>query len=71
MRVMRIVGMVIAGMFAVAGGASAQLPVSPLAVAHGVEGEGTARYRDPPVNFEGRYIVIALDEHRLYVMEDE
>jgi lipoprotein-anchoring transpeptidase ErfK/SrfK len=71
MRILRIVGMVIAGLIAIAGRASAQLPVSPLAVAHGVEGEGTARYRDPPVNVEGRYIVIALDEHRLYVMEDE
>jgi L,D-transpeptidase ErfK/SrfK len=46
------------------------LPTSPLALAHGVEREGTARYRDPPVNAEGRYIVISLDQHRLYLMED-
>ena len=45
------------------------LPGSPLAIAHGVEREGTARYRDPPVNVEGRYVVISLDEHRLHVME--
>lgn len=52
--------------------ASAQgLPVAPLALAHGTEREGTARYRDPPVDVEGRYIVIALDEHRLYLMEEE
>ncbi|HEX2204272.1 MAG TPA: L,D-transpeptidase [Longimicrobium sp.] len=47
------------------------LPVAPLAVAHGVEREGSARYRDPPVDVRGRYIVIALEEHRLYVMEEE
>ena len=47
------------------------LPGSPLALAHGVSTEGEARYRDPPVNVEGRYVVISLDEHRLYVMEDE
>ena len=53
-------------------GAEAQgLPLSPLAIAHGVEREGTARYRDPPVNVEGRYVVISLAEHRLYLMEDE
>ncbi|HEX6924164.1 MAG TPA: L,D-transpeptidase [Longimicrobiaceae bacterium] len=52
--------------------ASAQgLPGAPLALAHGVEREGAARYRDPPVNVEGRYVVISLDEHRLYMMEDE
>ena len=68
----RLLGLVTA-MLAVAGtagGARAQLPVSPLALEHGVEGEGTERYRDPPVNVEGRYIVISLQEHRLYVMED-
>jgi len=55
-----------------AGEAAAQgLPLSPLAIAHGVEREGTARYRDPPVNVEGRYVVISLAEHRLYLMEDE
>jgi len=52
--------------------ASAQgLPGAPLGLAHGVEREGAARYRDPPVNVEGRYVVISLDEHRLYMMEDE
>ncbi|HEX8692535.1 MAG TPA: L,D-transpeptidase [Longimicrobium sp.] len=68
----RLLGLVTA-MLAVAGtagSARAQLPVSPLALEHGVEGEGTERYRDPPVNVEGRYIVISLQEHRLYVMED-
>jgi lipoprotein-anchoring transpeptidase ErfK/SrfK len=44
-------------------------PGSPLAIAHGVEREGASRYRDPPVNVEGRYVVISLDEHRLYMME--
>jgi lipoprotein-anchoring transpeptidase ErfK/SrfK len=47
------------------------LPGSPLALSHGHEREGRARYRDPPVNVEGRYVVISLDEHRLYLMEDE
>lgn len=50
--------------------ASAQsVPGSPLAIAHGAAREGAARYRDPPVNVEGKYVVIALDEHRLYLME--
>jgi lipoprotein-anchoring transpeptidase ErfK/SrfK len=47
------------------------LPGSPLALAHGVARDGAARYRDPPVNVSGRYVVISLDEHMLYVMEDE
>jgi lipoprotein-anchoring transpeptidase ErfK/SrfK len=47
------------------------LPSSPLALSHGAEREGAARYRDPPVNVEGRYVVISLDDHRLYMMEDE
>jgi len=47
------------------------LPGAPLALSHGFEGEGAARYRDPPVNGEGRYVVISLDEHRLFMMEDE
>jgi lipoprotein-anchoring transpeptidase ErfK/SrfK len=47
------------------------LPGAPLALSHGAEREGAARYRDPPVNVEGRYVVISLDEHRLYVIEDE
>jgi lipoprotein-anchoring transpeptidase ErfK/SrfK len=50
--------------------ALAQLPGDALALEHGVEGEGTERYRDPPVNVEGRYVVISLAEHRLYLMED-
>lgn len=47
------------------------LPGSPLALAHGISREGAARYRDPPVNVEGRYVVISLDEHMLHLMEDE
>lgn len=46
-------------------------PAAPLALAHGVARDGDARYRDPPVNVEGRYVVISLDEHMLHVMEDE
>lgn len=48
----------------------AQLPLQPLALEHGVEREGTERYRDPPVNVEGRYVVISLTENRLYLMEE-
>lgn len=51
--------------------AAQSIPGSPLALAHGVEREGSARYRDPPVNVQGRYVVISLDEHRLYLMESE
>jgi hypothetical protein len=48
-----------------AGVAEAQgLPTDPSLLAHGVEAEGRERYRDPPVNAEGRYIVVSLDEHR-------
>jgi len=55
-----------------AGAAVAQgLPGSPLALAHGHSRDGAARYRDPPVNVNGRYVVISLDEHMLYLMEDE
>ena len=54
-----------------AGAAGQGFPGAPLALAHGVSTEGEARYRDPPVNVEGRYVVISLDEHRLYMMEDE
>jgi lipoprotein-anchoring transpeptidase ErfK/SrfK len=55
-----------------AGSLSAQgIPGSPLAIAHGLPREGSARYRDPPVNVDGRYVVISLDEHRLYLMEQE
>jgi len=51
--------------------AAQALPGSPLALSHGAEREGRARYRDPPVNVQGRYVVISLDDHRLYMMEDE
>ena len=47
------------------------IPGSPLALEHGMEREGFARYRDPPVNIRGRYVVISLEEHRLYLMEQE
>jgi hypothetical protein len=50
-------------------GAAQEVPGSPLAIAHGNEREGVSRYRDPPVNVDGRYVVISLDEHRLSVME--
>lgn len=57
---------------AAAAEAAAQgLPGSPLVMAHGAPREGAARYRDPPVNVEGRYVVISLAEHRLYLMEEE
>ncbi|CAN5838256.1 L,D-transpeptidase [soil metagenome] len=46
-------------------------PGSPLALSHGVEREGAARYRDPPVNTAGRYIVISLEKHTLSLMEGE
>jgi len=49
---------------------AAQLPLQPLALEHGAAGEGADRYRDPPVNVEGRYLVISLAEHRLYLMEE-
>lgn len=63
---------VLMGLFGVMSRAEAQgLPGGPLAVAHGVERDGSARYRDPPVDVEGRYLVISLDENRLYVMEEE
>ncbi|HEX8391374.1 MAG TPA: L,D-transpeptidase [Longimicrobium sp.] len=60
----------VAVLFVVDNGAAQTLPGSPLAVAHGVSREGAARYRDAPVSAE-RYIVIALEEHRLYLMEEE
>jgi L,D-transpeptidase YbiS len=49
--------------------AQAGLPGAPLALAHGVAREGSAQYRDAPLSAEGRYVVISLDEHRLYLME--
>jgi hypothetical protein len=57
---------------ALAGPGSAQgFPGSPLAVSIGAEREGVARYRDPPVTFDGRYVVISLEQHRLFLMEGE
>jgi lipoprotein-anchoring transpeptidase ErfK/SrfK len=47
------------------------LPVDPVRLAHGVDRDGAERYRDPPVNTTDRYIVISLEEHRLYLMEEE
>jgi lipoprotein-anchoring transpeptidase ErfK/SrfK len=64
-----LVGPVLSGTAAEA--AAQGLPLSPLALQHGVEREGTARYRDPPVDVQGRYIVISLEENRLYLMEEE
>jgi len=66
-RVAAAVVMVAAG----AARAEAQLPMDPVALAHGVASDGAERYRDPPVDTEGRYIVVSLAEHRLYVMEAE
>lgn len=42
-----------------------------LALAHGVERDGAARYRDAPVDDARRYIVISLEEKRLHLMEGE
>ena len=53
-----------------AAGAQA-LPGAPLALSHGAAREGAARYRDPPVRAAERYIVVSLEEHRLYLMEEE
>lgn len=61
----------VAALLVPASAAAQSIPGSPLALAHGAEREGTARYRDPPVNVQGRYVVISLDEHRLYLMEAE
>jgi len=51
------------------GAAQGGLPGAPLSLAHGVAREGSAQYRDAPLSAEGRYIVISLAEHRLYLME--
>lgn len=59
------------GVVETATAAAQGFPSSPLALAHGVAREGAARYRDPPVGVSGRYVVISLDEHMLYVMEKE
>jgi hypothetical protein len=62
--------LLLAGLPLAAPTAAAQgVPGSPLAIAHGAEREGTSRYRDPPVNVEGRYVVISLDEYKLHLME--
>lgn len=62
----------VAALLALAGarGAAAQgMPMSPLTLEHGTERGGAAIYRDAPVNVEGRYIAISLEEHRLRLME--
>lgn len=66
-----LLGLAVALVLGVANAGAQALPGAPLALAHGVERDGAARYRDPPVGAEGRYIVIALEEHRLYLMEEE
>src|SRR5690606_1859472 len=48
-----------------------QLPGSALGLAHGVAREGATRYGDPPINVDGRYVGISLEENMLYLMEDE
>lgn len=65
-----LLGVLLAAAAVVPSHAAAQLPVQPLAVEHGFASEGTERYRDPPVNVEGKYVVISLSEHRLYLMEE-
>jgi lipoprotein-anchoring transpeptidase ErfK/SrfK len=72
MRIATVFALALAGIAVDAPALAAQaLPGSPLALAHGVAREGAARYRDPPVNVRGRYVVISLDEHMLHLMEDE
>ncbi|HYH80026.1 MAG TPA: L,D-transpeptidase [Longimicrobium sp.] len=67
---MKLVSAVLAALCVVAARpAAAQLPAGPLALEHGVDREGTDRYRDPPVDVEGRYVVISLAEHRLHLMD--
>jgi lipoprotein-anchoring transpeptidase ErfK/SrfK len=65
-----LLGLLLAAAAGVPARAAAQLPVEPLALEHGAAGEGAERYRDPPVNVEGKYVVISLAEHRLYLMEE-
>ena len=71
--IVRVLGTVALLLAASALSAAAQgvLPGGPLAVAHGVERDGAARYRDAPVGEDRRYIVISLEEHRLHLMEGE
>jgi lipoprotein-anchoring transpeptidase ErfK/SrfK len=66
-----VLATLLATLLAAAPAAAQGIPGSPLTLAHGVEREGVARYRDPPVNVDGRYVVISLEEHRLHLMEDE
>ena len=66
-----LVALLILAMAGTASLSAQALPSSPLALAHGISREGAARYRDPPVNVDGRYVVISLDEHMLHLMEDE
>ena len=65
-----VVGLLLGASMMASRTAAAQLPLEPLALEHGVSGEGAERYRDPPVNVEGKYVVISLSEHRLYLMEE-
>ena len=51
--------------------AAQSLPVDPVWLAHGVDRDGAERYRNPPVSTAGRYIVISLEDHRLFLMEEE
>ncbi len=72
MRAVTLPGIFAVLLLALALPAAAQsLPGAPLTVAYGIEREGTARYRDPPVFAEGRYVVVSLQEHRLYLMEGD
>jgi len=62
-------GMLAAAALAVGGPLRAQMPMEPLALEHGAESDGAPVYADAPVNVEGRYIVISLEEHRLRLMD--
>jgi lipoprotein-anchoring transpeptidase ErfK/SrfK len=66
-----ILGLLLALVLGAGEAGGQMMPGAPLALAHGVERDGAARYRDPPIGAEGRYIVISLEEHRLYLMEEE
>ncbi|HYW09607.1 MAG TPA: L,D-transpeptidase [Longimicrobium sp.] len=71
MIITRIVAL-LAGALAIAAPAAAQgIPTDPGGLAHGVAADGAERYRDPPVDTDGRYIVVSLEDHRLYLMEAE
>ena len=49
--------------------ARAQMPMEPLALEHGADAEGATLYADAPVNVDGRYILVSLEEHRLRLMD--